>query len=597
VRTISLVADTLAGSAVSGLFYTERGGSLWVGHAGVWGGSNDTYSNHYGMYALDGGQQITVEKISNVVSLTATPSRVRANTRVAFTAVTADSTIPWHIGSWEFTPDAGTYYNPPCYAYQNPCTIGVGSSGTMKVNAWSGNAPFTAVAHVTVYSTFTLEADKTSLVSGDSVTFTPKLDGVKSKVARWVWRGDDASVITAPCAPETDTCVRTPPASGTMWAYTAASGGDSASKHVTVEPPKLTLTASPTSLTAGDSSTFTVTANGAPLEVQGWAFRVDSGGGPGAMVGTGWRNCQPGMTQCTSPITASGTVIVLGTVRGISSKDSVHLSVTSGCASGDRIATGGKFLPSRSSDCLPGGEDPPETGGDVGSEDGTDCASIDSLALDSLMLGYFPAPAATLALLSDEERHGGPSAGDEEVTILCALDTCTRDASVDEGLAILNYAYGRGEWTYTQNGAKGGVEPPRNTELKFGDCTDLTWDATKALGPGWPHGWNQKISTRMFDTLSATVLASVGYRQVPVDSARAGDIVVRGGHAGVYGGDWGPSTPGVWGWANNGSPAYPDPSRPNVDRDTGWFNFETKIVNGVPIAPKFFRPLVLTECP
>jgi hypothetical protein len=90
-------------------------------------------------------------------------------------------------------------------------------------------------ARVRVYSSFTLDADKTEIVPGDTVTFTPKLDGTAGKAARWLWRGDDSSVVAAPCAGDTETCRYAPGVSGTMWAYTASTGGDSASAAVAVQ--------------------------------------------------------------------------------------------------------------------------------------------------------------------------------------------------------------------------------------------------------------------------------------------------------------------------------------------------------------------------
>ena len=92
-------------------------------------------------------------------------------------------------------------------------------------------------------------------------------------------------------------------------------------------------------------------------------------------------------------------------------------------------------------------------------------------------------------------------------------------------------------------------------------------------------------------------LAAVGYRRVSPDSARAGDIVVRGGHAGVFlGYNDAYAGLGVWGYANNGLPAKPD--RANLDGDTGWYNFATLTdTKGNTYAPEFFRALVVTACP
>ncbi len=93
-----------------------------------------------------------------------------------------------------------------------------------------------ASAHATVYTNFTLDADKPSAKWGDTVTFVPKIDGSPASAARWRWVPDDTSTHdNVSCPGGTQQCKKSMLSSGTMWAYLDGTPGDSASKHVTVD--------------------------------------------------------------------------------------------------------------------------------------------------------------------------------------------------------------------------------------------------------------------------------------------------------------------------------------------------------------------------
>jgi len=172
-----------------------------------------------------------------------------------------------------------------------------------------------------------------------------------------------------------------------MWAYTADTGGDSASKHVTVRPPSLQLTASKSTLEApGQDVSFTAMGNGR-LVVLGWSFTEDGGAmdrvalsrpslsltpassdeagslrsdrtlprsirnmlkplgrtaderaRPSQMAapassrklasqGSAWGACSPSSTNCTNFVGVSGTVDVLASVNGDTLRVSVHVTV------------------------------------------------------------------------------------------------------------------------------------------------------------------------------------------------------------------------------------------------------------------------------
>jgi hypothetical protein len=147
-----------------------------------------------------------------------------------------------------------------------------------------------------------------------------------------------------------------------------------------------------------------------------------------------------------------------------------------------------------------------------------------------------------------------------------------------QSMRILSSAWASGEWQYTQGGARGGVEVAKNLPARQGDCTDFTWNATKtALGSDWKVSYANAPRTSTFHAGTQQ-----GYTEVEASAAQPGDIVVRGGHAGVYMGT--DKKGNVWGWANNGLPATP--KRENRDSPTGNFNFSTK--DGE--TPQFFRP-------
>lgn len=117
---------------------------------------------------------------------------------------------------------------------------------------------------------------------------------------------------------------------------------------------------------------------------------------------------------------------------------------------------------------------------------------------------------------------------------------------------ILTNAGMSGEWTYSQGQTSRG-EPARDVANHVGDCTDYVQSASsQELGSTWAgSGDANKANTAAFKNGSAK-----GYTQVEAKSARPGDVVVQGGHAGFYLGT--DNKGNVWGLANNGTPATKD---------------------------------------
>jgi hypothetical protein len=76
-----------------------------------------------------------------------------------------------------------------------------------------------------------------------------------------------------------------------------------------------------------------------------------------------------------------------------------------------------------------------------------------------------------------------------------------------------------------------------------------------------------------------------GFTEVESASAQTGDVVVQGGHAGVFiGRDHG----NVWAWANNGSPHNPQGAGYS-DKETGARKFNNGSFGKGD--PRFYRPI------
>jgi hypothetical protein len=301
-------------SAVSNIKIYPYDLTIYVGRTGV-AGAVGQGTTHADLYLLSSAQTLTVEKLTDLVHLTATPSYVHANAQVTFLATRDDGSTG--VDSWHWQPDASQSWstNTPCW-WNNPCLFNVAASGTMTVYTSLGYAN----AHVTVYSNFTLTSDKSLANFGDTVTFTPKYDGVAGPAARWRWVPSDTSGDHTACANGVSPCKKGMHGSGTMWAYTATSGGDSASAQVTVRD-KFELRAAPSLIAAGAVVTFRPYLNGQPTPAARWRWIPQ---GPGAL----WDNvagCAAGATECHRATFVSG---VMWASRSSSGGDSASALVT-----------------------------------------------------------------------------------------------------------------------------------------------------------------------------------------------------------------------------------------------------------------------------
>ena len=306
-------------SARTDVFFAEQAIEIQAGRFGISGVQRDNQNNFTaGFYALSApAQVITVESVTDVAHLAANPNYIRAHQLVVFTASRDDGQGPG-VQSWHWQVDAGAAGNSnnPCW-WNNPCQLNIDGSGTMTVYTNVGPA----TAHVTVYSVFTLQADKPIAYYGDTVTFTPLYNFVAGPAARWRWVPADTSDHSTGCANFVAPCKKKIVGSGTMWAYTATSGGgDSASAQVTVRD-KFELRAAPSLIRAGAVVTFRPLLNGQPAAAARWRWIPEG-------AAASWDNvagCTNGATECHRATFVSG---VMWAFRSSTGGDSASALVT-----------------------------------------------------------------------------------------------------------------------------------------------------------------------------------------------------------------------------------------------------------------------------
>lgn len=222
-------------SVASALQYTSIPLTVSVGHAGL-GGVCSYNGQSAGLYTMSGTQTVSVDELTELVRLTANPLNVKKGRTVTFQVTSPDlPSASISIFSWNWTSDPNqTGRGPRCYPV-NPCTDTTFAAGTMQVDAWIGSFEFKPTVHISVYSQFTLDASKVLANIGDSVVFTPKLDGTPTTVGAWAWTSDTTVSDVTRCTASDATCKKMMLYSGTMTAYLGLPGqSDSAKVHVTV---------------------------------------------------------------------------------------------------------------------------------------------------------------------------------------------------------------------------------------------------------------------------------------------------------------------------------------------------------------------------
>ena len=159
---------------------------------------------------------------------------------------------------------------------------------------------------------------------------------------------------------------------------------------------------------------------------------------------------------------------------------------------------------------------------------------------------------------------------------------CDKMISAGQSVQVLADAMASGEWTYSQYPSGNKRDP--NTALpgqQLGDSTDMCRQSVQnTLGPAWKSAY--KASTSMFKSGDHP-----GFTEVDAADARPGDVIVRGGHAGMYIGT--DKDGNAWGWANNGSPTKADGTG-YADHRTGAVKFTQRHCGGG--APQYYRPIM-----
>jgi hypothetical protein len=166
------------------------------------------------------------------LQLGAQPSIVPHDVPAMFATSAGDA--PYTISSWTYRLSNGTTGGTSCAAPNKNCTSTLPGSGTMTVVGAVDGSPDSASAPVTLYTSFTLTADRHLVLFHEKVVFTPKYDGSPGPAYKWVFIPDTSAGDHTACGNGVQDCVKAMEWSGTMWAFTASSGGDSASQHVSL---------------------------------------------------------------------------------------------------------------------------------------------------------------------------------------------------------------------------------------------------------------------------------------------------------------------------------------------------------------------------
>lgn len=316
-------------SARSDVVYASKAIEVQAGRTGIGGVKSDNCCFwSIGMFALVASQNVTVEQVTDVAHVVANPVAVHPNQQVTFTA-SRDDGGNLIVYNWHWQPDAGQPGNATnLCGGGNPCLMNVPGSGTMLVYTNVGNP----TAHVTVYTNFALSADKTNIVRGDTVTFTPLTDGVPLKAARWRWVAD-STPDSPSCASANPACKTPINASGTMWAYTATSGGDSAHVHITARD-KYELRAAPSLIAAGAVVTFRPYLNGQPTPAARWRW-VPQG------AEAAWDSiagCANGAIECHRATFVSGTMWAYRSTAAGADSAPAAVTISVDCAGGGSLA-------------------------------------------------------------------------------------------------------------------------------------------------------------------------------------------------------------------------------------------------------------------
>lgn len=221
----------------------------------------------------------------------------------------------------------------------HPDTEVVAATGIRRVELIPAPGDYVAYeAHLTIQGpklVVTASADSAS--AGDTLTYTASnILGGAITVTGWQWVQDAGTspppgfvelLPVSSCSSSSLTCKHTPGTSGTIKVLgkLAHNKADSASLHITVAQPHISVVCTPGSVVRASDTPVSCTAQASgTLAVTGWTFTATD-----TATGTVVRSTDTTSTQWSGVVVASGAVIVRGMVDGVAAvSDTGRITVT-----------------------------------------------------------------------------------------------------------------------------------------------------------------------------------------------------------------------------------------------------------------------------
>jgi hypothetical protein len=212
--------------------------------------------------------------------------------------------------------------------YRGPATWAA-CDGTGQLPCYTYTGSF-AITVTPVASTLELTAVPSTVLAGDSVTFTASAGGASFTVQEWTWQPDEppGSSSAGSCTAGVSQCGAIIQESGTMYVRASVGGTvEQAKAHVSVQPDLVRLDANRSSVKPGEKVEFSAsTENGTSFTISRWAWDASSlppNGKPLTSVAA----CSS-KHDCTIEVYESGTMTVTATVSGATAPQDASASVT-----------------------------------------------------------------------------------------------------------------------------------------------------------------------------------------------------------------------------------------------------------------------------
>jgi hypothetical protein len=331
--------------------------------AAIWGGRSSGSAElcGSGCHTYGGYTTFTFTPTTTVLSVTASPTTVRAGAQVTFTVSRADGGLIPAVDRWTWRARGApaTDEEVVCTHGATVCTTEVFEDGWMFAHVVIDGYIHTGYAGVRVVPPeIDLAVSSTEPTRGHQVTYTASPNPATSTlvVSSWLFVPDDqAAETSSPCGSD-NPCVVTADLPGTMTVYGTLDGRWSDADDVHVTPKAdFTLHAEPTSVSAGGTVTFTPKLDGEPVTAARWRWEPDDEG-EGATEA-----CEGGTEECVTPVHEAGTMwAYLAEEAGADSASAaVIVTVTDPCPVGSPTASSGVAYSLAAADDCGGGEEPP----------------------------------------------------------------------------------------------------------------------------------------------------------------------------------------------------------------------------------------------